>query len=244
MNVYIASDFHLKFEENAEDKERRNKVINFLDSIKDDADLLILNGDIFDLWFVWEKFIIKGYFPLLVKLHELRERGVRILFIAGNHDFWFKNFLTDTIGIEVFKNDFCETIDGVNIFVSHGDRYTSNDLRYQVFRRMIRNKFFMWIFGNLHPDIALSIGKKMSRSSRKQQTADDTLNKREKGLIQFAKKKLKETDLVILGHSHIPKIERYDNGIYANAGDWINNDSYLTMKNGKIKLHKYKKESD
>jgi predicted phosphodiesterase len=84
----------------------------------------------------------------------------------------------------------------------------------------------------------------MSRSSRKQQTADDTLNKREKGLIQFAKKKLKETDLVILGHSHIPKIERYDNGIYANAGDWINNDSYLTMKNGKIKLHKYKKESD
>jgi len=244
MNVYIASDFHLKFEENAEDKERRNKVINFLDSIKDDADLLILNGDIFDLWFVWKKFIIKGYFPLLVKLHELRKDGVRIVFIAGNHDFWFKNFLTDTIGIEVFKNDFCETIDGVNIFVSHGDRYTSNDLRYQVFRRMIRNKFIMWIFGNLHPDIALSIGKKMSRSSRKQQTADDTLNKREKGLIQFAKKKLKETDLVILGHSHIPKIERYDNGIYANAGDWINNDSYLTMKNGKIKLHKYKKESD
>ncbi|MDA3814674.1 MAG: UDP-2,3-diacylglucosamine diphosphatase, partial [Candidatus Cloacimonetes bacterium] len=61
MNVYIASDFHLKFVENAEDKKRREKVLSFLDSIKDDADLLILNGDIFDLWFVWKKFIIKGY---------------------------------------------------------------------------------------------------------------------------------------------------------------------------------------
>ena len=240
MNVYIASDFHLKFVENAEDIERRKKVIAFLDSIKDDADLLILNGDIFDLWFVWKKFIIKGYFPLLSKLNQLREKGIRIVFIAGNHDFWFRNFLTGTLGIEVYENDFCETIDGVKTFVSHGDRYTTNDLHYQIFRKMIRNKFIMWIFGNLHPDFALSIGKNMSRSSRKQQVADDILNKREQGLIKFAKEKLNETDLVILGHSHLPKIERYENGIYANAGNWINNSSYLTMTNGKIELHNYK----
>jgi len=240
MKVYIASDFHLKFEENTEDTKRRNRVLSFLDSIKDDADLLILNGDIFDLWFVWKKFIIRGYIPLLLKLHQLRENGVRIVFIAGNHDFWFKDFLTETLGIEVYKDDFCKTIDGVNTFVSHGDRYTSNDLRYQIFRRMIRNKFIMWIFGNLHPDLALNIGKNMSRSSRKQQPTDETLNKRERGLIQFAKNKLNETDLVILGHSHIPKIENFKNGIYANAGDWIDNSSYLTMTNGKIELHNYK----
>ena len=240
MKVYIASDFHLKFKENAEDTKRRDNVLSFLDSIKDDADLLILNGDIFDLWFVWKKFIIKGYFPILLKLHQLRENGIRIVFIAGNHDFWFKDFLTETLGIEVYKDDFYETIDGVKTFVSHGDKYTSNDLRYQIFRRMIHNKFIMWIFGNLHPDLALNIGKSMSRSSRKQQPTNEVSNKREQGLIKFAKKKLNETDLIILGHSHIPKIERYENGIYANAGDWINNSSYLTMTNGKIELHNYK----
>ncbi len=240
MNVYIASDFHLKFVENIEDTKRRKNVIDFLGSINDDADLLILNGDIFDLWFVWKKFIIKGYFPLLLKLNQLRENGVRIVFIAGNHDFWFKDFLTGTLGIEVYKDNFCETIDGVRTFISHGDRYTSNDLRYQIFRKLIRNKFIMWIFGNLHPDFALNIGRSMSRSSRGQQVQDDTLNKREQGLIRFAKEKLNETDVVILGHSHLPKIEKYDNGIYANAGDWIINSSYLTMKNGKIELHNYK----
>jgi UDP-2,3-diacylglucosamine pyrophosphatase LpxH len=97
----------------------------------------------------------------------------------------------------------------------------------------------MWIFGNLHPDIALNIGKNMSRSSRKQQKPDGTFNKREHGLIQFSKKKLNEVDLVILGHSHLPKIEKYENGIYANAGDWINNYSYLKMINGKIELKFY-----
>ena len=239
MNVYIASDFHLKFVENIEDTKRRKKVIDFLDSIKDDADLLILNGDIFDLWFVWKKFIIKGYFPLLLKLNQLRENGVRIVFIAGNHDFWFKDFLTGTLGIEVYKDNFCETIDGVRTFISHGDRYTSNDLRYQIFRKLIRNKFIMWIFENLHPDFALNIGRSMSRSSRGQQVQDDVLNKREQGLIRFAKEKLNKTDVVILGHSHLPKIEKYENGIYANAGDWLNNSSYLTIKNGEIELHNY-----
>ncbi len=240
MNVYIASDFHLKFVENSEDTKRRIKVIEFLDSINDDADLLILNGDIFDLWFVWKKFIIKGYFPLLLKLNQLRENGVRIVFIAGNHDFWFKNFLTGTLGIEVYKDNFCETIDGVRTFISHGDRYTSNDLRYQIFRKIIRNKFIMWIFGNLHPDFALNIGRSMSRSSRGQQVQDNALNKREQGLIKFAKEKLNEADIVILGHSHLPKIEKYENGIYANAGDWITKNTYLTMKNGKIELHNFK----
>jgi len=130
-------------------------------------------------------------------------------------------------------------IDGVRTFISHGDRYTSNDLRYQIFRKLIRNKFIMWIFENLHPDFALNIGRSMSRSSRGQQVQDDVLNKREQGLIRFAKEKLNKTDVVILGHSHLPKIEKYENGIYANAGDWLNNSSYLTIKNGEIELHNY-----
>lgn len=240
MNVYIASDFHLKFVENEEAGSRRKKVISFFDSIKDDADLLILNGDIFDLWFVWKRFIIKGYFPILAKLHELKKSGVRIVLIAGNHDFWFKDFLKDTIGIEVYLDHFQADIDGLKTYISHGDRYTSNDIRYQIFRRLIRNKFLMWIFGSLHPDIALNIGRSMSRSSRKQKRSEGKLNIREQGLINFAKKKLDETDLVVLGHSHLPKIIDFENGIYANAGDWITNFSYLTIINGKIELKYYK----
>jgi len=41
-----------QFVENIEDTKRRKNVIDFLESINDDADLLILNGDIFDLWYI------------------------------------------------------------------------------------------------------------------------------------------------------------------------------------------------
>ena len=240
MKVYIASDFHLKFCENQEDTVRSKKVIAFLDSLIGKADLLILNGDIFDLWFVWKTVIIKEYFPLLKKLADLRESDCRIVFIAGNHDFWFRDFLTNTLDIEVYNNNFIETIDGKKVFVSHGDLYTSNDLRYKIFRSIIRNRIIMTIFEILHPDFALGLGKMMSRSSRSRKTSTALYQKKERGLINFAKKNLKDYDIIIMGHSHLPKLEKFENGIYANAGDWIVNDSFIKIIDGNIELCKFK----
>ena len=236
MRVIIASDFHLKFHENEEDRDRRKRVIKFLDSIIGKTDLLILNGDIFDLWFAWNNVIIKGYFHILKKLADIRESGCRIVFIAGNHDFWFRDFLTNFLDIEVYNNNFTDEIDGQKILVSHGDLYTSNDLRYKLFRSIIRNRFVMWIFEIMHPDFSLGIGKIMSRSSREKRTSTELMQAREKGLIEFAKKQFKHFDIVVMGHSHIPKLEKFENGIYANAGDWIKHNSYLAISDGEIKL--------
>lgn len=242
MKIYIASDFHLKFKETIEDKQRREKVLAFLDNLKNKADILVLNGDIFDLWFAWNSVIIKGYFPILVKLDELRKTGCRLIFIAGNHDFWFSGFLAKQLQMEIYQDHFQENLNGINIYISHGDRYTTNDLRYKVFRTLIRNKFVMKMFAVFHPDLALWIGRKMSRSSRSKQVSPRLLQKREKGLLQFSQEKLKEVDLVIMGHSHLPKIEKMKYGIYANAGDWIINNSYIRIENKTIKLFNFKEE--
>jgi UDP-2,3-diacylglucosamine hydrolase len=95
----------------------------------------------------------------------------------------------------------------------------------------------MWIFEILHPDFSLSIGKMMSRSSRKKRVSNKLMINREKGLIAFAKKQFGKFDIVIMGHSHIPKLERFENGIYANAGDWVKHNSYLEMIDGDLRLN-------
>jgi UDP-2,3-diacylglucosamine hydrolase len=241
MRVIIASDFHLKFHENDEDKDRRIRVMNFLDSLIGNTDLLILNGDIFDLWFAWNNVIIKGYFHILRKLADIREGGCRIVFIAGNHDFWFRDFLTKFLNIEIHYNNFKEEIDGKIFLVSHGDLYTTNDLRYKLFRTLIRNKLVKWFFEILHPDFSLGIGKMLSRSSREKRPSTELINSREKGLIEYAKKQFKIVDIVVMGHSHIPKLEKYENGIYANAGDWIKHNSYLEIIDGNINLYEFEK---
>lgn len=236
MIIYIVSDFHLKFKENAEDKKRRECVINFLDNIKDEVDILILNGDIFDLWYAWNSVIIRGYFPILKKISELKENETRVVMTAGNHDFWFKDFLEKEIGIEIYPKSFIEIIDGKRYFINHGDWYTANDWRYKCFRAMVRNKVIMKLFEILHPDIALGLGKLLSRSSRDRKIPKKLQIRKEKGLEKFAQKALSNYDIVVLGHSHSPKIIEYDNGIYVNSGDWIEHNSYIKITNGSIEL--------
>ncbi len=240
MRITLISDLHLKFKETTEDKSRRKQVINFLESLKENTDILILNGDIFDLWVAWEKVIIKGYFPILKKLADLNEAGIRLIFIAGNHDFWFNNFLNNYLNFEIYDDFFFEKIDQKKIFVTHGDKYTSNDFRYKLFRTIIRNKFVKTIFKAIHPDLALSFGNLLSRSSRKRRDSSSTIKRKESGLINFAKQNLTKYDIIIMGHSHSPIIKNFNDKFYINSGDWINHNSYVTIINGKPELKYWK----
>jgi UDP-2,3-diacylglucosamine hydrolase len=242
MNVIIASDFHIRYFDNEEDRLRKEIVIEFLRTLIGKTDLLILNGDIFDLWFVWNSVIIKGYFSILKVLTDIQASGCRIVFIAGNHDFWFKDFLSKEIKIEIYPEFFAETIDGLRFFVAHGDRFTINDYRYKLFRSFIRNKIVMHCFELIHPDLSLRLGMLMSRSSRKVKIPAEAVKKREQGLFISAKKKSAFFDLVVFGHSHRSVQKNFEKGIYINTGDWIKGSSYLQIKEGQIKLQEYKKK--
>jgi UDP-2,3-diacylglucosamine hydrolase len=68
MTIYSVSDVHIKYFEEADDVARREIFLKFLESIKSDADILILNGDIFDLWIEWKDKCIPEYMPIIEKL--------------------------------------------------------------------------------------------------------------------------------------------------------------------------------
>ncbi|MBN1326351.1 MAG: UDP-2,3-diacylglucosamine diphosphatase [Candidatus Cloacimonetes bacterium] len=240
MKIIVISDLHLKYNDSPGESEKLARFNKFLAEIKQDTDLLILNGDIFDLWFSWNKVIIKQYFPVLRKFAELIERGCRIVFIAGNHDFWFNDFLTEYLKIEIYPDHWCEEIDGKKIFAAHGDVYTYNDGRYRFFRKIVRNKLIKAIFSQLHPDLALTLASGLSRSSRRKPIPDKLQKMREKGLLENADQLLKKHDIVIFSHSHLPRIVIRENGVYVNSGDWINHFSYISIINGQVSLKKYR----
>ncbi len=240
MKVYIASDMHYRFVEDEEISERHRKVLGFLDIVKEDADMLILNGDIFDLWCVWDTVIIKGYFQLLRKLADITDAGCKVVFIAGNHDFWFSGFLEKELGFQIESNVYRTEIDGKKIIATHGDIYTASDNRYKLFRMIVRNRLVKMIFKLLHPDFALKLGMLMSRSSRNVKHPKELEIRKENGLKYSAQQFLKECDIVFFAHSHKPVIMEYNSGIYANSGDWVKHQTYLVLENGNLKLQTYK----
>ncbi len=240
MKTIILSDLHLKFSENAEDKARRTRVLNFLKSLIGKTDILILNGDIFDLWFAWNSVIIKSYFPVLKILADIQESGCKLHFISGNHDFWFRDFLKDYLKMEIHKDSLTIKVEDKTLFVSHGDLYTANDMRYKIFRKVIRNKLVMWIFELIHPDLALGLGKNLSRSSRNRTISPELKRAKEAGLENFAKLKLRNScDFVVFGHSHSPISKQFEGGIYINSGDWIVHNTYVEIEDGRIQLKVY-----
>lgn len=243
MKTIFVSDTHIKFNESPEDLLRRKRFTEFLSSLKGNTSLLILNGDIFDLWVSWKHVIIREYFELLVILKDLHQTGTRIVLTPGNHDFWFSDFLSREIGIEICENSFIETIEGKKFFVNHGDSYTKNDLRYQIFRCLVRNNTVKKLFTSLHPDLALDLGILLSRSSRKRKVPQHIRKKMISSLEYKALDMLanEDYDVVVFSHIHQPVIIENENGIYVNTGDWVSHSSYLQYEQGKFALYEYSK---
>jgi len=236
MRYIIASDFHLKYNENADDKARRQNVENFLTSLVGNIDGLILAGDVFDFWMEWKQVIIKNYFTTLKILSTLKESGIRLVYLTGNHDFWLGDFLKNTIGFEIHNDFFTDEINGKKIFVSHGDLYTKNDLRYKVYRRFIRQNFVKYLLSLLHPNFCLSLTNKASRTSRKRKDNPKSARRKEEGQIQKAQKLSKKYDLIVFGHSHNPLQMTLGSSTYINTGDWLTHNTYCYFDDENILL--------
>lgn len=242
MKICVISDLHYKYADmSPEDQENAELILSFLDQAIGKYDLMILAGDVFDLWYDGRYTIIKQYFPILLKLHQISAGACRIVHIAGNHDFWFGDFLPDYLDIELCPEYFEITADGKKIYVCHGDTHTHNDLRYQLYRKLIRLPLMRRMFGLLHPDLALGLGSRLSRSSRSREEPSQLRIKKNTGLRNFAKSLINrgKADYVIMGHSHSPEITEIDSGIYANAGDWIKHHSYIEIDSGEIRLKQF-----
>ena len=89
--TYFLSDFHLGAPDYSSSLEREKIIVQFLDTIKTDAEEIFLVGDMFDFWYEYRQVVPKGYVRLLGKLAELSDAGVRMHFFVGNHDMWMRN---------------------------------------------------------------------------------------------------------------------------------------------------------
>ncbi|MDZ4181477.1 MAG: UDP-2,3-diacylglucosamine diphosphatase [Candidatus Cloacimonadaceae bacterium] len=243
MRICVLSDIHYKYSpDKSSDRENALLILSFLKESVGRYDLMVLNGDIFDLWYDWKYVLIKQYFPFLHLLANLRDAGCKLVHISGNHDFWFNDFLPEYLGMELYDERYILKADGKRMMFTHGDLHTVNDMRYKLFRRVIRQGWVKWIFASLHPDLALTIGKKMSRSSRLRRVSTILQNKKSSGLTHYATGQIKNKgfDIIAMGHSHSPSLTKIGQGCYVNSGDWMRAHSYVEINDGNVELKYYK----
>ena len=234
MGIYVVSDFHLSLG----NEKRMQKIISFIDFlIEKKANKIIFAGDTFDIWYDWENLIIKDFFPFYVKLRNLRDNGCKIIFLCGNHDFWFNDFLQKYLDIKIYNKNYKFIFNGKKVFISHGDDYINDELFYKIFKLFLRSPFVKNIFSIIHPQISLNIARLISNLSRKKKRILKREAKLEKSVNKIFNKGYQ---IVIFGHSHKAFYEKKANGqIYANSGDWIDNSYYLVLQNNSVELKKF-----
>ena len=121
MTAYFLSDLHLGAPYFADSREAEKRVVDFLDSIKEEGDALFLLGDILDYWYEYRYVVPRGFVRFFGKLAELADRGVRIVWFIGNHDIWIFDYLPTELGIEVVDGYAVEELDGHKFLMTHGD---------------------------------------------------------------------------------------------------------------------------
>lgn len=129
--IYFASDNHLGAPTRNESKEREEKFVKWLDTIKNDAAAIFLLGDLFDFWFEYKTVVPKGYIRTLGKLAEISDLGIPIYFFVGNHDLWMNGYFEEELNIPVFHSPQIFTFNGKKFLIGHGDGLGPGDKGYK-----------------------------------------------------------------------------------------------------------------
>ncbi|MDI6765781.1 MAG: UDP-2,3-diacylglucosamine diphosphatase [Bacteroidota bacterium] len=237
--VYFISDVHLGLGTFNEERKKEDRLIAFFDAIKKDATQIFIVGDLFDAWLEYRTVAPKGFYRTLAKLDELASHGIVIHYLGGNHDYWMRDYFSDQIGIRTYPKHIIMTINGKKIFIHHGDGLSDNDVGYKILKKILRNRFAIWAYSWLHPDIGIKLAHFSSRKSRgyssnKHYDGND-------GMGKFARETIDSGyNFIIMGHSHQPVTVQLNTGTYINLGDWITHNTYAEMNGEQITLKEWK----
>ena len=227
----IMSDLHLGAIQSNTDK-----IIEFLDY--NDAETIILNGDIIDGWLLKRRI----YWPqsntnVIRKILSYSKGSTKVIYIPGNHDEFLREYGEISFGNIEFHDEYVYK----DIFITHGDLYDG----------VVKLKW-LGIIGSVGYDIAIVFDRFLKKLGNKR-SLSKYLKDKVKGAIKFITSfedqiiyqgKKRKCKNVVCGHIHFPIIKEVDDMTYINCGDWIENNTYVIYNNDKFTLHAYKKETD
>ena len=220
--VTFISDVHLGFGDRKRDIAREDRLLTVLRSCAETSAHLFIVGDLFDLWFDYGTVIPKDHIRTLALLKELREGGLPITYLIGNHDFGHYRYFKEDLGIEIETGDIDATIAGKHVYICHGDGKAQNDVGYLILRSVLGNTLAQWLYRWVHPDWGMKLAARTSHGSRGHTSAKEYGP--HDGLQAFAHDRIEEGyEIVIMGHRHKAAVEKYRNGLYVNLGHWLGN---------------------
>lgn len=218
------------------------ELLVYLNSIS--PEILILNGDIIDIWNFRKRFFPKNHLRVLQKILDMASSGVTVYYLTGNHDELLRRFTDYTTGGIHLKNKLVLDLDGQKAWIFHGD----------VFDVSIQNAKWLAKLGGWGYDLLIYLNHFINVVLDKMGKERYSLSKRIKNSVKEAVKYINNFentaselaiengyDFVICGHIHQPQMRKVlgkkGETMYLNSGDWVENLSALEYANGAWRIY-------
>ncbi|MCF6214359.1 MAG: UDP-2,3-diacylglucosamine diphosphatase [Flavobacteriaceae bacterium] len=220
------------------------ELLRYLKSIK--PKIIILNGDIIDIWQFSKHFWPKSHMKIIKHLIGWISDKKEIYYIPGNHDELFRKFAHFKMGSFSIENKVVLDLNGEKAWFFHGD----------VFDVTIKHTKWLAKLGGKGYDLLILINTFVNYLSLLFGRGKVSLSKRIKDSVKSAVKFIdnfeqtaidlaidKKYNYVICGHIHQPTHKKVttEKGCvtYLNSGDWVENLTALEYNMGEWQIYKY-----
>lgn len=212
MKIFCASDLHIGYE-----YANHEKILSFFDIVENQADELILCGDIFDLWrSPYNEMLsnIKPQFETVMSHLKQTASEVPTTIIPGNHDYNLKKLWKNYSEYNIIIADSFEKEDK---YFCHGWNF---DLKQR-----FGSFAFMWLV-LIFPSIYQRYFKKPSQLLLPNDEPHSLSIAIHKEANQYALNN--NLNNVVMGHTHIPVIQDH----IIDCGDFVDSASYVILNDG------------
>ncbi len=224
------------------------ELLKYLKSIN--PKIIILNGDIIDIWQFSKNYWPETHMKILRKLMKFMVEGVTVYYLTGNHDELLRKFSGMQLASFHLQDKLVLELDGKKAWFFHGDVFDVTMQHSKWLAKLGAVGYDSLILINSFTNWFLTkIGKeKMSFSQKikaKFKDAVKFINSFEQIAAELAVDK--GYDYVICGHIHHAEMREVQteqgNVMYLNSGDWVESLTALEYVNQQWKIFKYEAKS-
>ena len=227
------ADSHFHVQRDAREAARMEQFITLLGHHAGVPDVVLM-GDIFDFWFDYPHFVMKGYGALLDALDRTRAAGSRLHFVGGNHDIWAADFFHHRYGTAPGGGPVTLECDGRRVFCTHGDGLLARDILYRVFRRIVRHPAGVMLGKSLHPELLFAFSTWLSGTSR-HSTRDEVDGIETKARRWLSRQQDPPWDHLVMGHVHHTFTAEHAGRRLSTMGGWLDPLWYAVWQGGELR---------
>jgi UDP-2,3-diacylglucosamine pyrophosphatase LpxH len=238
IDVLVLSDLHL-----GTYGCRAAELLTYLRSVK--PRMVILNGDIIDIWQFNKRYFPKEHMRVVKKLMKWSSR-IPVYYITGNHDEALRRYSPARLGNLRLVDQLTLNLDGRSHWFFHGDIFDATMKNARWLAKLGGHGYDLLIRINHLVNLVLhAFGRpRMSFSRKVKNSVKSAVNFISDFEATMADIAVHEGHhVVVCGHIHQPQMRTIttSKGMveYLNSGDWIENLSALEYANGRwgVYLH-------